>query len=627
MKTAVPLLAVLFLVVPTGAQEPRRLPVILDTDIGSDIDDAFALGLLLASPELELRGVTTVGAPAQTRALLLCRFLTMTGRRHVAVAAGIGKQPSREIREQHQYYYHPDVLFNRTRRPERESASDFLHARLRAQPGQVTIVCAGPLTNLSQLITDKAECKPWIRRIIWTATTTNIQADLKVAQNVLASGVPIVVVPETVLGNLKLNGEQVRKIFAPGTALSQQMQALYQLWDRQEPPLGDVLSAALCVREDFCKFENTGLTAGEKGLTRAEGKTNVRLVTAVEGEKFLNWYVGRMADCLPPVKRPVKRIEQGGMPHRVHVAEDYDLDIERRWWMSGKPELKNLLPGSRRACRGVLTHDFDDLLGNPRAMHTAVIFNPVPGPPMGKHTRLSFRCWISGSSSLRVQIYSLTNGYHRHLVVNDLPQKKWFPATVDMTLARRPDGTGGPLSEGERIDDIQFYTDPSAELIIDDIVLYDAAGDGEKRPFPRKVHFTGWFDTGAQGREWPGDFQIIPDKGFFWKAARAVDNRALGQPWLRVHLRGERPLGAKTHLSFRYNLTGATGLKVALVHRSAGRSHSIELKDLKTGAWSAATVDFTGKHKAGEEIDEIHFLLPQGAELLLDDLLLFEPGE
>ena len=70
----------------------------------------------------------------------------------------------------------------------------------------------------------------------------------------------------------------------------------------------------------------------------------------------------------------------------------------------------------------MLTHDFDDLLGNAKAMYTAVIFNPVPGPPMGKNPRLSFRYWLKGTDTLRVQIYSLTNGYHRHLVLTGLPQ-------------------------------------------------------------------------------------------------------------------------------------------------------------------------------------------------------------
>ena len=48
-------------------------------------------------------------------------------------------------------------------------------------------------------------------------------------------------------------------------------------------------------------------------------------------------------------------------------------------------------------------------------MYARVIFNPVPGPPMGKNTRLSFRFKLHGTDTLRVQLYSLTNGYHRYL--------------------------------------------------------------------------------------------------------------------------------------------------------------------------------------------------------------------
>jgi hypothetical protein len=74
-----------------------------------------------------------------------------------------------------------------------------------------------------------------------------------------------------------------------------------------------------------------------------------------------------------------------------------------------------------------------------------------------------------------------------------------------MTATRRVDGSGGSLGADERIDDIQFYIDPRAEahLLIDDIVLYEAAPEGETAPFPRRVIFTGWFDTGKQGASTP----------------------------------------------------------------------------------------------------------------------------
>jgi inosine-uridine preferring nucleoside hydrolase len=56
---------------PASAEETSpsgKIPILLDTDIGTDVDDAFALALALASPELDLRGVTTVGSEADARA-------------------------------------------------------------------------------------------------------------------------------------------------------------------------------------------------------------------------------------------------------------------------------------------------------------------------------------------------------------------------------------------------------------------------------------------------------------------------------------------------------------------------------------------------------------------------------
>lgn len=68
------------------AQEPQRLRVLVDTDVGSYLDDTVALALLVASPEVELRCVTTCGGDAETRAWIACRFLTMANRREVPAA-------------------------------------------------------------------------------------------------------------------------------------------------------------------------------------------------------------------------------------------------------------------------------------------------------------------------------------------------------------------------------------------------------------------------------------------------------------------------------------------------------------------------------------------------------------
>ncbi len=250
-------------------------------------------------------------------------------------------------------------------------------------------------------------------------------------------------------------------------------------------------------------------------------------------------------------------------------------------------------------------------------MYTAVIFHPVPGPPLGSRTRLAFRYWLKGTNKLRCQIYSLSNGYHRCLTLTQLPQGEWREATVDMTQCRKADGSGGPLGANERIDDIQFYTDPSAELLIDDIVLYEAADESEKRPFPSRIAFTGWFDTGRQGAEWPGNFTIVSkEKPLSWKAARAVPEPRGGQ-WINVGLRGNRPLGATTRVRFRYHLSKSDSLSVRVGGRDA-----VALTRPILGTW--AEEDVTIPPGTAKYAKEIHFLSSKEAELLVDDVLLYE---
>src|SRR5262245_62010700 len=111
----------------------------------------------------------------------------------------------------------------------------------------------------------------------------------------------------------------------------------------------------------------------------------------------------------PPRKNPSKVIERGNFPVRVHVFEDYDCDIEKRWWMAGKLETKDVPAGGRPACRATLTRDFDDKMGDRSIEYKAVIFNPVPGPRMGPNTRLSFKYKMRGKNKLSDQLYSMTN--------------------------------------------------------------------------------------------------------------------------------------------------------------------------------------------------------------------------
>jgi hypothetical protein len=217
----------------------------------------------------------------------------------------------------------------------------------------------------------------------------------------------------------------------------------------------------------------------------------------------------------------------------------------------------------------------------------------------------------------------------------DLPQEKWLDLAVDMTAARRPDGSGGPLSEGERIDDIQFYVDPRADLYVDDIVLYDAGADDAPRDFPKRIFFTGWFDTGKQGQEWPGSFEIPAEGGYFWKAARSLPTKDKEQPSIRLGLRGSRPLSGKIQLDFRYRIDKAAPIEIVLRDSDSLRELRTRLAEPTAGSWQQALVTLGQGVSPGKSIttpqelaraDELVFVLSGDGPLWVDDILLYEPA-
>ncbi|MCE9533339.1 MAG: nucleoside hydrolase, partial [Planctomycetes bacterium] len=454
------------------------------------------------------------------------------------------------------------------------------------------------------------------------------------ARAVFAAGIPIVLAPLDTTGHLGVKKPERDRLFAARTAMTYQMQNLYELWGNETPVLFDPLAVALVFEEKHCKFQDLSVTIDDKGMTiTGEGKVNCRVAMTIDDKAFINWWLdrivahGKMVPTAAP-KNLSTLIPQSGFPTKVHCFEDYDTDIEKRWWMSGKGETKDVPPSGKRCCRAVLTQDFDDRQGDTKTMYRAVIFNPVPGPPMGPNTRLSFRYKLHGTDKMRVQLYSLTNGYHRYLSLEGVKQDEWRHGTVDMTKMLRPDGSGGALAENERIDDIQFYVDPTAELLIDDVILYDAAREGEKRPFPARVLYTGLFDTGKQGKEWPGDFTIVEyPKPKMWKYAKSV-TVGDSNPIIRLSMRGERTLDTPVELFFKYRLTGTDEVTVEVGNAKTKFVLTQELKNLKKDEWTETTASFKLPEGTKETtIDEICFRLPKGAELWIDDVLLYVPGK
>ena len=98
-----------------------------------------------------------------------------------------------------------------------------------------------------------------------------------------------------------------------------------------------------------------------------------------------------------------------------------------------------------------------------------------------------------------------------------------------------------------------------------------------------------------------------------------------GAEWIRMGLRGPRRTGERTRLTFRYRLSGAETLQVEL-RDAAGREHlTAAARQLARDRWAQATLDFDTRRLAS--VDEVRWLAPAGAALLVDDVLLFEPAD
>lgn len=639
MRTILLLLLSLATFRPCLGQE-KKLPLLVDTDFGNYLDDPCALALLLASPELQLRGITTSGGDTEDRAWMVGRLLTMLDRRDIPVAWGRDPQPRGEVKEMFQYRYHPAVIFNRTFKPVPKDAAELLHEQLAKQPqGETVMLALGPLTNIARLFAQHPESTARIKRLVILggkgvrdeAPEWNFQQDVKAAQAVFAVGVPITLVPADVAA-VKLAVAERKALFAAQTILTQQLQLLHELLPEETPLLFDAVAAAVAIDPTFGKRQAQRIEIDDRGImSLSDGKHNAEVVTAVDVKQFAEIFarVPRFGQRVIPreLTNWSKVIPRGGLPARVHAFEDYETDIERRWWLAGR--VSSDAPQGKQAQQSVLTLDFDDRQGDLKSLYSAVVFNPVPGPPMGPRTRLSFRYKLTGTDQLRVQLYSLSNGYHRYLALRNLPQNEWREATVDMTDMRRPDGTGGELAEDERIDDIQFYVQPQARVTVDDVVLYDAAAEGEKEPFPRQIVFTGWFDTGKQGKEWPGDYEIVEHaKPGKWKAAKSIPNPAGDGSWLRVSFRGERPVGEVTAIRFRYRLQGAEAFTLKLRCATDEQVRTAEVRATKQETWEERTIVLaTGKPRQMNTASELVIELPKNAELLVDDVLVYEPGQ
>ncbi len=305
------------------------LPVILDCDPGHD--DAIALILALASPELKVLAVTT-SAGNQTPDKTLnnaLRILTLLGRHDIPVAAGVPKPLMRELIIADNVHGEsgldgptlPDPAFA----PQAMTGLELMAKCLRESPEPVTLVPTGPLTNIALLLAAHPELKSKIGRIVlmggaagagnWTpAAEFNIYVDPEAADMVFSAGIPITLCGLDVTHQAQVMDEDIARVRAIPNPVAQCVADLLDFfmiyhrdpkWGFAGAPLHDpctiawLLAPALFHGQDCWVGIETqgrhtvGMTVVDRyGLT---GKpANARVLLGLDRVGFIDLLVGRL---------------------------------------------------------------------------------------------------------------------------------------------------------------------------------------------------------------------------------------------------------------------------------------------------------------------------------------------
>jgi inosine-uridine nucleoside N-ribohydrolase len=297
-----------FLLLPShvSAQTPHRLKVLLDTDIASDIDDAWALGLLVASPDVELMGVTITDGNTPGRAKVACKLLHVVGRDDVPVAVGRQTPPPGEY--DYQFGWAEDFT---AKQPIPTPAADFIVDTLRTHPGEITLVAVGPLQNVADALRKEPRLGQLASRIVLmsgsigpNASTPAPVAEWNVvrstadAQLVYGAGLNLTTVPLDSTTYVRLKSEERARLEAAGTPLTRALESLYRLWLKDETSrmtLHDQLAIAETLRPHvfFNRCEALPIVVDDKGFTKVDRERGKPTTVCFEPKRdeFMKFYL------------------------------------------------------------------------------------------------------------------------------------------------------------------------------------------------------------------------------------------------------------------------------------------------------------------------------------------------
>ncbi len=284
----------------------KRIPVILDTDIGTDIDDTWALAMMLKCPELDVKLITSDTGNTIYRTKLIAKLLEVAGRTDIPVGIGIeqhdGGGPQEEWVENYDLAHYPGAIH--------EDGVQALIDTILASEEPMTLICIGPVPNIAEALRRKPEtakkahfvgmhgsiyrrhldaegaCKEW-----------NVVADAGAFRALLqAPWLSKTITPLDTCGNIVLDGRRYQKVLHCDEPLMQAVTENYRYWaphhgsqlDRDIRPdfvssiLFDTVAIYLAFTQDRLEMKRMNLVVTDDGYTK-EGEAGTPVDVA------LNW--------------------------------------------------------------------------------------------------------------------------------------------------------------------------------------------------------------------------------------------------------------------------------------------------------------------------------------------------
>jgi inosine-uridine nucleoside N-ribohydrolase len=272
-----------------SSAKPAPIPVILDTDIGDDIDDTWALALLLKSPELDLKLVVGDYGEAQYRARLIAKFLERAGRSDVPVGVGLDTAPHGEGR---QAAWAKDYDLKSYPGRVHTNGVQALIDTVMNSPQPVTLICIGPVPNIAEALKREPRIAQRARFVGMQGSVRtgygdakqpvaewNVKCDPKACQQVFTAAWDMTITPLDTCGLVSLTGDKYRRVRNTTDPTIADLIANYRLWvggdaklpadmaDQRSSTLFDTVAVYLAIRQDLCVMEKIGLRVTDDGFT------------------------------------------------------------------------------------------------------------------------------------------------------------------------------------------------------------------------------------------------------------------------------------------------------------------------------------------------------------------------